>query len=235
MSLREQAVRLKRTRWPDSNLLAQEMFLILLQAIEDPDIGPVQIDLGNGQPPVAVRPDNFKDPFGNFIIPNLDDLDLDQLHTPNRETPGWQQNPLILNLYDIQQDDPTSPDGQDQPKRFQRVRTYNHPVGPTVLPGKIVSGGPGDTYVMRLYPNGKNNANGSFLATVTQLDIDPAEVLPADAWAPVFGGSSLLTIQVTETVETVPGVGGERVVSMSLKISRATGGSGYFCQFPVYM
>lgn len=51
--------------------------------------------------------------------------------------------------------------------------------------GKIISGGPGDTYQVTLYPAGKSGAAGATVS-VTQLQIDAAETIPANTWTAVW-------------------------------------------------
>jgi hypothetical protein len=63
------------------------------------------------------------------------------------------------------------------------------------IPGRIVSGGPGDTYTVSLYENG---LAGGVTATVPvkQLQIDPAETIPVGTWTLVSKIGSGYVMQV---------------------------------------
>jgi hypothetical protein len=54
--------------------------------------------------------------------------------------------------------------------------------GGGMVPAKIMSGGPGDTYVVDLYGKGPAQAATKTGVTVKQLYINPAATIPPDTW-----------------------------------------------------
>jgi hypothetical protein len=65
----------------------------------------------------------------------------------------------------------------------------------TLVPGKVLSGGPGATYQVQLYPNGPSGGAGDTV-TCTQLQIDPNETIPAGTWAIVAKSNNAYYMQV---------------------------------------
>jgi len=63
------------------------------------------------------------------------------------------------------------------------------------VPGQVVSGGPGDTYQVNIFENGVS-AGATATVTVKQLQIDPAETIPAGTWAIVSKSGSGYVMQV---------------------------------------
>jgi hypothetical protein len=64
----------------------------------------------------------------------------------------------------------------------------------SAFPGVVLSGS-GNNYSMKVYPNGLGGPSQT--ATVTQLQIDPSEAIPAGTWALVSFAGGNYSMQVT--------------------------------------
>lgn len=200
--LREQAVRLRRTKWKDKvDLLADEIFQIL-SSVPDTSPGQVTIDQGDGLPPITLPPNFTDSPFGDFVLPDLD-------------LPSYDSNPVGVERTAI----PDPLNGLDnQPTRYLKTTKYIQRTR-VVCPGVVVSGS-GDTYRVRLYPNGLNDgSSGGSTLTVTakQLQIASTEAIPAGTWALVWRYTES-EVELAQIVESGAGTAGEREVSRETRV-----------------
>lgn len=214
MALADDAIRMVRTKWGDrTDYLAQELYAIFSQ-YSDPKTGAVTIDLGNGLPPIVIQPDNFKDPFGGFSLPDFHSPDLNRASgwTPERDAPGLQLNVTNLNFTETLLPDPSGP-----PNRFLRRRTERKN-DRAVFPGKVVSKQSDGTYTITCYPLGTDQTSERDTFTQSGVVIPgahPKATFPAGSYGPVWRFLQLDV--VTDTmIEAVPGTGGEREISRTL-------------------
>jgi hypothetical protein len=206
--LADQAIRLKRTRWKDPQILAEELFLILLQDQAN-DPGPTNItfpDDSNTQAPFEIIPD----PLDGFLLPDL------ELPLPN-------PNPA-----ELEQDAPEEVD-QAGTRRRKRTKTITQ-VLRTVMPG-VVTDGSGDTYACTLYPNGPDE-DGVAVTGVKQLQIDSGETIPTGTWGMVFRFTRYKII-TTEVVELGAGTQVERVISKTTRVKVVK--RSHCMQIPVWL
>lgn len=219
MGLREEAVRLLRTKWRFAQPLAEELFLILLQAREV-NPGPVSIDLGDGDT-VTVPPRQALDPFGQF---NLPDISLPGGLTGEGNGGGTNGgNPQFTELDDL----PDPRDADQLPTRHERVHsTLTRKT--EVFPGEVgEKNGDDGTYTVECWPMGRNgfttggqefSAKSITIEGVEQMQIAEGETIPAGTWAWVWRMSVIKT-SVHETVEVGAAVQGERVPSTRTSVS----------------
>jgi len=200
--LREQAIRLRRTKWKDKvDFLSEELFQIL-SSIPDTSPGQITIDQGDGSPPLTLPPSFTDSPWGGFVLPDLD-------------LPSYDSNPVGVDRTDLP--DPENGLG-NSPNRYLKTTKYVQRTR-VVCPGVVVSG-TGDTYRVRLYPNGLNDASsgGSTLTeTVKQLQIATAETIPAGTWALVWRYTES-EVELAQIMESGAGTGGEREVSRETRV-----------------
>ncbi len=181
--LRDQASRLIRTKWghPSVDLAMQELFAIFTG---DEDIvfdSPVTIVNTSDQAPLTIR--DFGDSDQSISITKQRQPPPDIPEIPPLDFDGVG-GVTIRNIY---------PDGGDEFWEGDRgappdtTRGTGAPAGSGSggggFPGKVVSGGPGSTYLVDVYEEGLSSA--PVQRTVTQLSIDAAETIPADTWAVV--------------------------------------------------
>lgn len=203
-NLRDEAIRMKRTKWRDrTDLLAQELFAIFA-SIDVPTTGPVTVDTGNGNPVTYDDPRLFQGTFGDLVLPDLNLPDFEDYLNPNG----------------VELAEPDTADASPVRRRRQRRRVQ---YVREVFPGTVVSGTE-DTYQVKVYPNGFTAATvpaSSFLGSpaslpagdatveVKQLQIADGETIPAGTWALVWSVSVVLITtdeevagQATTTVGT---------------------------------
>lgn len=247
--LREQAVRLLRTKWRNAQPLAEELFLILLQAIE-PETGPVNIDLGDGQGPIQVPPRQALDPFGQFQLPDLMLPPVDTTFDspgPDGDWPdGYGPNVRIFNnpYYFFQEDPDEEAEDEREPPVHKRRRQKGTLERKTeVFPGKILSKEEDSTYTVEAYPfglegfnDGVNPVEGSgdtvTIAGVRQLQIADDETIPEGTWTLVHR-LAVFRVTKTEEVETGPKLGGERVTTLGTNVELIH--KEYTMQIPVWL
>lgn len=226
--LREQAIRLLRSDWPSNRQLAQEMYLILLQALE-PATGPTVINLqdnlarGPSERLPSVSDGSFGDiNFGNSGLTDLFDpalLQLPDLFILTLLNFGNVNNRDINNVNVIE--GPTD-ENQQRQRLIQAIRWQRG-----YFPGKILSGGPGDSYQAALYVLGPDGP--SITRTVKQLQIDPAAKIPAGSWVnPV---SWFIKAEVTR-VEVLQ-MPREQVIGFTTSVRVLS--QQIFMQFPVWV
>jgi hypothetical protein len=175
----EEALRLLREKWPNATMLAEELYVILsspdipittsapitynqpagssapaLTLNMNPDAtGPaIQINPGDGGPTITIGPDNI-DLGGGFLLGQ--GLNLQFLGTQALGG-GTNTNP-----------GPGGGGGGQQPSAS------------SAMPGQIQSG-TGTTYTVTIYPSGLSGSTQN--VTVTQLQIDNTQAIPAGTW-----------------------------------------------------
>jgi hypothetical protein len=217
MSLRDQAIRLRRTKWKDPQKLAEELFLILSQD-SDPTTGPVSIDNGDGVPISIRNPGLVLGPTGNFRMPDM----FLPVSSPNPNEIGEGGGGLPKPL------PPDKPDDRN-PQRKTRERTETQ-YARIAMSGQIISG-KGNSYKVRVFPNG--TAGKSQEVIVKQLQIAPNEVIPAGTWVCPIIGIKKLELIVTELLESTEGTQGYRVIGTKTDVRVVS--TQYEMQVPVWL
>lgn len=161
MGLADSAIRLRRVNWKnDAQLLAEELFLILLQDT-DPTTGPINITISGGQP--AIAGEDALPTFSLTPLSGIPDFPL-----PDLNLPEFQLNlPAFDNPQNQQQTAEPSSDGQ-----YTILTTAKDQYLRVSLPG-LVQADLGDGFFsVRLMPNGQG---GGGLLSGTLLDDNPVE------------------------------------------------------------
>jgi hypothetical protein len=174
-----QALRLLREKWSSPNELAEELYAILNSNVPMTLTGPVTINNSSPtKPALTVR--NFGQ---NDQGVNIQKRPL--LQGPNfPPIPGITFPPLGV-FGDGTLGSNLGSQGQAQQQQQP---------GGGGFPGKVLSGGPGATYKVAVYQSGLGGKPTT--VSVTQLQIDPAETIPAGTWAMVSQVGSSYYMQV---------------------------------------
>lgn len=210
--LKDQAVRLLRNAWRTPQALAEELWSILNSDTGTVIDGPVTINNRSDQSPLTINQFGGGD-LGITIVRRQDpaapqypgsvDLGggtLGQLPSynpfePTDLQPGTRTTLNIPASGDITvvtsaSDDPP---GALRPGQPDPAAT-RPPLGGGGIPGVVLSGGPGDTYSVRVYPNGLAAASQD--VTVTQLQIADDATIQAGTWTVVAQAGSAYYMQV---------------------------------------
>lgn len=182
--LHDQAVRMRRTKWSDPNVLADELFLILSRA-PDNTTGPI----------TATPSDNS---FPPIEIPPVEDLNIP---------------PLDLGFLDIPESNPqqTTTESPNQPEGGRSLVNIQTTFKRETVPGTIVSGS-GDSYSVQIYPQGlgsdyfsqtlgSRNANviqAKKIVTVRQPESVAGAVIPVGTWVLVW---RFVEVAIIETIQ----------------------------------
>jgi hypothetical protein len=194
--LHEQAIRLFRTKYKDSDLLAKELYLIL-QGLESVGTGPLAVDLGGiSADPISIPP------LGDLGFPALDYEFPEQL-------PREYQSPQVSN----NETDPDKPTGKTVTE-LKLIRS--------MVPGVVTAHAGGEFYTMTLYPEGYSHFETPISGvpagreitgvTVRQLQIASGAVIPTGTWAMVF---RILFYGISRTTQ----LGQQQPASTTLDIS----------------
>ncbi len=141
MSLAGQAFRLQKTDWEDPQILAEELYLILLTDV-DPTLGPTSVATPGTDTPTSLPPD-----IAESLIP---DLNLGAL-----DFPVSPDNPL-----DQQQDSFDTPNEDTQSFFYDRERrTVTTEHERVVIPGLVTANRGNGRYDVTLYPNSSQAAD----------------------------------------------------------------------------
>lgn len=183
---RDQASRLLRERWPDANLLAEELYAMFTSDVPVSIDSPVIITSTNGAPPLTLR--NFGTGDGaiqiikqgppQVVLPEIPPLDFSGVGEEN-----------VTNVYD---DGETETFGGEEGARGTGTNP-NSGGGGGGFPGKVLSGS-GSSYQVAVYESGLSSEPTT--RTVTQLSIAEGEVVPADTWALVGQSGEAYFMQV---------------------------------------
>lgn len=130
MSLADDAIRMRRTKWGNrADLLAEELFVIFSQD-KDADASPITLNFPDGAAPVELPPGSSLDPLGDLIFPGLN---FPGLETPEQPQPSEEQNGSI----------------------FTRTkRTVSH--SRLTVPGIVTEAGTGGSHLVSCFPFGVN-------------------------------------------------------------------------------
>ena len=203
---RDQSIRMRRTKWPSAHMLSDELFLIM-SLVPDQTTGPLEAQpFGLNLPPI---------PFPSFNDLNIPPLDLSFL-----EFPELQRQPFT----------------NEQPGRGdsggRHITNTRQTTKRETVPGTIVSGS-GDSYSVRVYPNGLNTLGGNYLndglenrdvdnittsgvITAKHPQMDAQAIIPSGTWVWVW---RLVQIEIIET--TIYGIEGE-VLSKSTSVNQTS-------------
>lgn len=186
--LRDQAIRLRRTKWPNAPMLGDELYLIL-QGIDPPITDVATTDeLGN---PITV-------PFLDLPELDLTPFDLDFPENPVADTPTVDPVPF----------DPDTPISSESPGGEGGVNDpdTNPGAGGTVtsrvvwqrssFPGQVLSRiDSGSTFSVRIYPNHFIDTTSQRTVTARITDTSAADDVEDDTWVTVF-----MAVKYTSTI-----------------------------------
>lgn len=194
----EQAVSLIRTDFGDrADLLRDEIYRIMKNHKEKV-LGPVTINMNDGNPPISLPPGAVQGPNGSFTLPDLifPDIIVPQLQ------PQLEEIPVPRN------DDPND----DGPIYLQRKRTQT--IHERAVVPAVVLSGDGPSYTVSLRPNGSNGEG--FVHTATELN--GATGIEAGKWILVFRHLQV-ELEVEEFIEKDRVTGEEKVVRTEINIT----------------
>lgn len=201
--LKRQSIRLRRERWENADLLAEEIYAILNSD------EPIEID----SPTTITAPSDSNAPaltvrqFGNS-----DQILALGSRRPPPEDPGFPEFPPInINIGDyavtvtftdgnievFEGVDPENPQGQQQ--GFGRRPTGSGGGG---VIGQVLSGGPGADYLVTIYPNGLDGESG--VVNAVQLGIASDATVPAGTWVVLTTLGELYYMNVPLWLEDLP-------------------------------
>lgn len=185
--LRDQAIRMRRTKWPDAHLLGDELFLIFSRAPQT-TTGPITAKTSNPN-------------FTPIQFESLDDLNIEPLDLAFLDVPDLQLEPATTSLPG------TLDNGGTQ---LTNTRTT---VRREVIPGVVLSGS-GDSYSVEVYPKGlssylnddiddrdTDNIDTKVTVTAKHPQMAVTSVIPVGTWVWVW---RVVTIEIIETVITGP-------------------------------
>lgn len=173
--LKKQAARLMREKWPNAQLLAEEL-IAMFNSEEPIELdGPVIINNNSTEPAITINQGgasnisiqikNSPVPFPKYDIPPIDFADIVNVYTTNIYNNGSVESPQ-------------KKDDEESGKAYAAV----------------VTGGSGDTYEVSVYKNGLTLA--PVTATAKQLQIHPTETIPAGTWTIVVQSDGGYYMQV---------------------------------------
>lgn len=217
----DQAIRLRRTKWANPVMLAEELYSMFTGVQDDESTGNFQYVPNDGDDSPIEFPG-----FDNLYIPPLD-LSFAEFPSFN-SLPEVEQNDTGSGA-----DDGTGGDDAQASGNTTR-RTFRTFWNRTVIPGVVVSGS-GEDYIVTIYPNGNEAADPddttvqeSKSVSVKQLQIDPEATIPAGAFAFVFRAVKLRQ-EIIEVIED----GTARVVSRQTALYQEE--IRHFMQVPVWL
>lgn len=207
MGLSGQAFRLLKCSWEDPQLLAEEMYLILLTD-QDSVTAPTSVQQGTASDPTRLPPGLANDPIPDLNLPVLD-------------FPVSPDNP-----FDLQQGPSETLPSQDTNFHRQRkeVETTTQHTR-SVVPGKVGTGSQG-RYNVTLYPNSSQASQTEAVEFLEVGDLpisggvkqlDGALDVPAGTWTMVFRHTQW-EIKTTRVLESGGGIQGEKEVSKSVEV-----------------
>ncbi len=195
---RNQVGRLLRNKWPNAQLLAEELFA-LLSSDEPIEIdSPVIITSNTGSPPLTLRNFGSDDSMIDIVRAPPDRIDFPDI--PPLTLPALDTGSITYTtIYeDGSRESGTGDRGADEPPTQVSVEGG----GGGGFPGVVVSGGPGDSYQVNVYENGLSEA--PIERTVTQLSIAADATIPVGTWALVGKVGETYFMQVPVWLEDVP-------------------------------
>ncbi len=155
----EQAIRLLREKWPNANILAEELFAILTSSIPLTHNGPLEITNNTDGPAITIR--NYGGSEIAFRVIRADDPASPQ------GTPG--ENRVVTDIGNDGSRDPV-PEDEEQ--------------GSSAFPGKVVSGSAA-TYQVDIYENGTAAAKTATVAARIG-NLETGVNVPANSWVVVM-------------------------------------------------
>lgn len=190
----DQAMRLLREKWGTRvDPFAEELFAIFRSEKPVQFDSPIQITNNTTEPAVTVNNNSTGDTIqvNNQPSPPIQFPQLPPVNIP--DFPAIDQTIIINNIGNTSSG--PSPQNQ-QPKNQDSSSTF---------PGKVLSGS-GNTYSVRIYTKGINNAGT--VVQVKQLQISNDETIPPDTWCLVakvtYTKDQLTKQKITEYYMQVP-------------------------------
>ncbi len=198
-----QISRLMRNRWPNAQLLAEELFAIL--SSDEPIVidSPVQITASDGAPPLTLRNFGTSDTMIQTVRGTPDFPEFPEL--PALDIPDFTSDPGLLEITNYYGDgtsetfDTDRGDPEFDPDNLTRGQGQSRGGGGGGFPGTVVSGGPGTgPYRVNVFLDGP--AGEPTELDVTQLDIEDDETIAPGTWtivnSAVFEGETSYYMQV---------------------------------------